>query len=97
MKKQTQPEAPSVITAKEYAVYFSAPVLILYFVCIILNLVLIFSCYSRICDENDVDMARKPSRFAFVNKLRGESEQRQREAAERRAEQRRQRLERKRK
>ena len=81
--------------AKEYTVYFSAPVLILYFVWIILNLVLIFSCYSRICDENDVDMARKPSRFSFVNKLREESEQRQREAAERRAEQRRQRQERK--
>jgi len=73
--------------AKEYSVYFSAPVLILYFVWIILNLVLIFSCYSRICDENDIDMVRKPSRFAFVNKMREESEQRQREAAERRAEQ----------
>ena len=72
--------------AKEYAKFFSAPVLILYFVWIIFNLVLIYSCYARICDENDVDMQRKPSRFAFVNKMREESEQRAQAAAARQAE-----------
>ena len=66
--------------------YLSAPVLILYFVWIILNLVLIASCYARICDENDVDMARKPSKFEFVNKMRAESEKRGQKASERQEE-----------
>jgi hypothetical protein len=72
--------------AKEYAKYFSASVLILYFVWIILNLILIFSCYARICDENDVDMPRKPSRFEFVNKMRAEFDERQQKADQRQAE-----------
>ena len=72
-------------TPKEYTKYFSGPVLILYFVWIIFNLVLIYSCYARICDESDVDMEQKPSRFAFVNKMRAESEERSRAAAERQA------------
>ena len=42
----------------------------------ILDLLLIGSCYMRICDESDEEMERKPSRFAFVNKLRAENERR---------------------
>ncbi|MBR7184475.1 MAG: hypothetical protein IKD37_02585 [Clostridia bacterium] len=34
------------------------------------NLVLIFRCYMWICLEGDEDMAQKPSRFAFVNRMR---------------------------
>ena len=48
------------------------PILLLNFAWIILDLILLISCYSQICDENDVDMERKPSRFAFVNKMREE-------------------------
>lgn len=66
---------------------------LLYFVWIILNLVLIYTCYARICDENDVDMQRKPSRFAFVNKMRAASDEREQRAAESRAEYRRQKKE----
>lgn len=55
---------------------------ILYIVWMILNVLLIFSCYSRICDENDVDMAQKPSRFAFVNRFREELDRRQQKAYE---------------
>jgi hypothetical protein len=66
--------------AQKYAAIVGAPVLILYFVWIILNIVLIYSCYARICDEDDVDMEQKPSRFEFVNNMRRESEKR-REAA----------------
>ena len=51
--------------------------LLLYFICTILNLVLFASCYARICDEGDVDMMRKASRFAFVNRFREASEQRE--------------------
>lgn len=47
-------------------------------VCVILNCVMLFSCYARICDVDDVEMAQKPSRFAFVNKMREEKEEKRR-------------------
>ena len=53
---------------------------ILMFVCWILNLALIFSCYARICDEGDEEMAQRPSRFAFVNKFREERDRRAQKA-----------------
>ena len=62
--------------AMEYAKLMSIPVMLLYFVCLILNLILIFSCYAKICDIADEDMAIKPSRFAFVNRMRAENEAR---------------------
>ena len=55
---------------------------IIYFVCIVLNHLLIFQCYARICDENDIEMERKPSRFAFVNKFRAELDEKQERARE---------------
>ena len=55
---------------------------IVYFVWIILNFMLIFSCYVKICDESDVEMERKPSRFAFVNRFRTEMDRRQEKAIE---------------
>jgi hypothetical protein len=70
----------------EYIAAFGGFVTALNFVIIVLNLVLIFSCYARICDENDVDMAQKPSRFAFVNKYRAESERRREKAMKEREE-----------
>ncbi|MBR5452851.1 MAG: hypothetical protein IKV54_02110 [Clostridia bacterium] len=36
---------------------------------VLLNLVLLLSCYMRICLEGDEDMPIKPSRFAFVNRM----------------------------
>ncbi len=70
----------------EFAKYLGAPALIIYFVWIIFNLVLIASCYARICDESDVEMNVKPSRFAFVNKMRARGEERRARAEERAAE-----------
>ncbi len=55
---------------------------VLYFVWVILNVVLIFNCYAMICDESDVDMEVKPSRFAFVNKMRDEYERKSKKARE---------------
>ena len=55
---------------------------ILYFVWIGLNLFLLFNCYATICDENDVDMERKPSKFEFVNKFRDEFERKSQKARE---------------
>lgn len=60
----------------EFAKYLGAPALIVYFAWIIFNLVLLASCYARICDESDVEMSVKPSRFAFVNTMRQKSEER---------------------
>ncbi len=66
--------------------YFSLAAVVVFFVFIILNLVLIYSCYARICDECDVEMEQKPSRFAFVNKMRQEAAERQRQNEQRQAE-----------
>ena len=80
--------------SEAYAGLFGAPALLLYFVWIVLNLVLIYSCYARICDENDVEMERKPSRFAFVNKMREELDAKEQKAIESTAEYKREKLER---
>ena len=80
--------------AQKYTSVVGAPVLILYFVWIILNLVLIYTCYARICDEDDVDMEQKPSRFEFVNNMRRESEARREAANQKYAQKLRQRKER---
>ena len=61
---------------------FGLPMYLLYFAWIILNLVLIFTCYAKICDENDVDMPLKKSRFEFVNKFREETARREQKAAD---------------
>ena len=64
----------------DYKAYFGTPVFILYIVIIFMNLFMLFSCYAKICDESDVEMAQKPSRFAFVNRFREENERRRAEA-----------------
>jgi hypothetical protein len=69
---------------------------ILYFVCIFLNLLLIFSAYRWICDEEDAEMAEKPSRFAFVNRFREKNEEQSRRAMSEYVDYRREKLEKKR-
>jgi hypothetical protein len=64
----------------DYKAYFGTPVFIIYIVIIFMNLFMLFSCYAKICDESDVEMAQKPSRFAFVNRFREENERRRAEA-----------------
>ncbi|MBO5937944.1 MAG: hypothetical protein J6Q82_00400 [Clostridia bacterium] len=54
--------------------------LILYFSCILLNMILFGQCYANICDEKDAEMARKPSRFAWVNHFREEFDRREEKA-----------------
>lgn len=65
---------------EDYARYMGLPITLLYFVWIAFQIGLIFSCYARICDESDVEMERKPSRFAFVNKFREELDEKQERA-----------------
>ena len=80
----------------EYKRAFSLPMFLLYFAWIILDLVLIFKCYAKICDEDDVDMPLKKSRFAFVNKFREETARREQKAADESVEYARQKLEKRR-
>ena len=55
------------------------------FVWAVLNLVNLFTCYMYICPEGDENMERKPSRFGFVNDIRGKMDERDRLAREREA------------
>ena len=49
----------------------------------ILNSVLIFRCYAMICPEGEEDMPRKPSRFAFINKIRAKQDEKDEKAIQR--------------
>ena len=59
---------------KIYKSVFVAALLIIELLCWVLNLYMIFSCYAKICDSNDIDMKQKPSRFSFINEKRAEQE-----------------------
>lgn len=43
-------------------------------ICMILITVMLFSCYAKICDADDTEMKQKPSRFAFINRMRAARE-----------------------
>ena len=61
------------------SIYLPVWVIVLCVVVIVLNSLMLFSCYAKICDESDVDMPakpRKPSRFAVINKISAEKDRR---------------------
>ena len=66
----------------DFPKYLRAPSILLYFVLLIVNLVLIFTCYAKICDESDIDMPLKKSKIEFVNKIREETARREQKAAD---------------
>lgn len=72
--------------AERISHYINLPLLLLYFACIVLELILIFTCYAKICAEGDEYMPQKKSRFEFVNRMREEREERERKSAEAAAE-----------
>ena len=51
-------------------VYVFFATVILWLSALLLNSVMLMSCYMRICPEGDEDLPQKPSRFAFINKFR---------------------------
>ena len=55
---------------------------VLYLVNIGLCLFLLFTCYARICDEDDVDMEGKKARIPIITALQEETERRSRKARE---------------
>ena len=61
----------------QYSLYIFLSVLILWLLELILNGSCIFSCYMKICDEGDLDMDAKPSRFKVINDLRAEYDRRE--------------------
>ena len=65
-----------------YNKYLALPIFILNLSWMVLNVILLFKCYAKICDESDVEMEQKPSRFEFVNRYRAELAERQRIADE---------------
>ncbi len=67
-------------TNEIYTKYFGLPTLLLQLTWIILNSILIFSCYMHICPEGDEDMPRRESKFGFINKIRNESDRRTEQA-----------------
>lgn len=69
---------------KETAIVAFA-LLILTLLSCVLVLMTIYRCYARICMPDDLDMPQKPSRFAFVNRIRERQEERERQKAEERA------------
>lgn len=56
--------------------------IVLALVYMISNMYVIFNCYAFICPKGDEDMKRKPSRFAFINKLHEKEDARDEKARE---------------
>lgn len=76
------------IAAFAKKIYLPVWVMVLCVIVTLLNSLMLFSCYARICDENDVDMPekpKKPSRFAFVNEMRAEKDKKRMEKEAREA------------
>jgi hypothetical protein len=62
--------------------FFMTLLMILQVIYAFFNLLLIFKCYAMICPEGEEEMQRKPSRFAFVNKMREKQDEREQKAIE---------------
>jgi hypothetical protein len=50
--------------------FFNTLLIVIQLIYSIANALLIFKCYAMICQQGQEDMPRKPSKFAFVNKIR---------------------------
>lgn len=68
---------PSDSSVSLYAFFLS---LLLWLVWLVLNTVLFFSCYSKICDDGDQDMSAKQSKLKFINDIRNEYDKREEKA-----------------
>ena len=60
---------------------FDAALLILYLLVVVFGLVLLASCYRRICPEGEEDAPRRKSRFGFINRFYDELDKRESNAA----------------
>lgn len=62
--------------------YFALPTFLIWLAWIILNLILIFSCYMYIAPEGDEDMPRRKTNIKFIDQLLEESDRRFEKAAQ---------------
>ncbi len=62
--------------------FFMTFLMILELIYTVVNAFLLFKCYAMICPEGQEDMPRKPSRFAFVNKMRAARDAKEEKAIE---------------
>ncbi len=62
--------------------FFMVLLMILQLIYTLFNAFLLFKCYAMICPEGEEDMKRKPSRFAFINKIREKQDERDKRAIE---------------
>ncbi|HBJ19440.1 MAG TPA: hypothetical protein DDY70_06890 [Clostridiales bacterium] len=70
--------------AKETAIIAFAILLLTLLSCVLV-LVTVYRCYAKICMPEDLDMPEKPSRFAFVNRMRERRDAREAERVQERA------------
>lgn len=66
----------------KYASFMMTVALLLKLILVFFNIGLIFKCYAFICPSADLDMKRKPSRFAFINKIREKTDANEERAIE---------------
>lgn len=69
-------------TIDEFNKLMSVPYIALWIGFIILNLIMLFSCYMRICQEGDEDMPQRPSKIKIFNKMNDALNKKQDEIAE---------------
>ena len=55
---------------EDYMKVFALPMILIMFGAYFSMALMLFTCYKEICPEGDEEMPRKPSRFAFVNRIR---------------------------
>ena len=70
------------VTPFTAAAYFKLSARLLQIVYHVLIGIMLITCYMQICDEEDLDMPLKKSRFAFVNRIREERARREQAAAD---------------
>ena len=71
-------EIPGLFTGDANGIaILAAIVLLLTFVMHVVNAVTVYKAYARICMPEDAEMPTRPSRFAFINRMRAEGERRE--------------------
>lgn len=68
------------ISASAAAKYINIAGNYIWLLCVVINSVMLFSCYMKICDEGDTEMEAKPSRFKIINKMREDFDQKESKA-----------------
>lgn len=69
-------------TYAKYSSFMMTVALLLKLMLVFFNIGLIFKCYAFICPTSDLEMKRKPSRFAFINKIREKTDANEERAIE---------------